>query len=418
MGDSFIIQEHDRFGGIEQYDAKYDNLTLMKWNKPSKDSIWGYYASFKIGAEWIDDSSTILVTTKRNLENIDFLKMYMTCFNSGMAIERFSNIYNIRIDQPVIEAPVTMTNVISPLIAVHFLNVVGRIKTLKKGYVGYSENLKKRKGCINLLKNERLNISTKRYERLYCDYDEYSTDIPENRIIKKALLVSRLIINKLNGKKDTYDKLRYLLERNLALFTSVSSDIQIKEIGVVKRQKLYFEYSEAIRLAKLVLKQYDYSIKNSSNKKTMIVPFFIDMSLLYELYVYGMLQEAYPGLIDYQFTSFTGKPDFLYSSESFKAIIDTKYIPKYEDQQLDTYVIRQLCAYSRDIKILHQLGFCDVNESSPIPNVPCIIIYPTEEICEVNPFLRSSLDSLCTCEGQVKGISSFYKIEISLPVIT
>lgn len=331
-GNSFQIQEHDRFRSIEQYDAKYDNLTLIKWNKPSKDSIWGYYASFKIGAEWIDDSSTILVTTKRKMENIDFLKMYMTCFNSGLAIERFSNIYDIRIDQPVIEAPLTLTNVISPLIVVHFLNIVGRIKTLKKGYVGYSENLKKRKGCINLLKNERLNISTKRYERLYCDYDEYSTDIPENRIIKKALLVSRLIINKLNGKKDTYYKLRYLLKRNLALFTSVSSDIQIKGIGVVKRQKLYFEYSEAIRLAKLLIKQYDYSIKNSSNKKMMIIPFVIDMSLLYELYVYGMLQEAYPGLIDYQFkSSLTGVPDFIYSSKSFKAIIDTKYIPKYEN---------------------------------------------------------------------------------------
>lgn len=152
MSNQFLIHEHERLDGIEQEDAKYADLALIKWDKPLDNYPWGYYASYKIGAEWINDSSTILVTTKCTMENIDFLKMYMTCFNSELAITRFSEIYDIKTDQPSIEAPVALTNVISPLIVVHFLNVVSHIKTLKKGYVHRSENLKKEKRSLRFIK--------------------------------------------------------------------------------------------------------------------------------------------------------------------------------------------------------------------------------------------------------------------------
>ncbi len=72
------------------------------------------------------------------------------------------------------------------------------------------------------------------------------------------------------------------------------------------------------------------------------------MSLLYEHYVYGMLNDAYGNKIQYQFCGKTGKPDFLYCSSSYEAILDTKYIPKYAYNPLDTYVVRQLSGYSRD----------------------------------------------------------------------
>ena len=42
--------------------------------------------------------------------------------------------------------------------------------------------------------NERKNIAVKRFDRVFCDYDEYTADIPENRLIKKALLFSKRIL--------------------------------------------------------------------------------------------------------------------------------------------------------------------------------------------------------------------------------
>ena len=148
------IQEHDRIDGVFQQTERFEHLSLVSWKKPREMDPWGYYASYVIGAEWIDEHESLVVTTKRKMENIDFLGMFMTCFSSNLSVESFSEIYSIHADQPSINAP-SLKGVLSPLIVLHFLGVVSRIKTLKKGYVHHSENLRKVKGRIQILKNER-----------------------------------------------------------------------------------------------------------------------------------------------------------------------------------------------------------------------------------------------------------------------
>ena len=108
-------------------------------------------------------------------------------------------------------------------------------------------------------------------------------------------------------------------------------------------------------------------------------------------------------------------PDFLYCSTGFKAILDTKYIPKYESSSLDNNVIRQLSGYSRDIPILKRLGYEDIVEESPIPNVPCVIIYPKEGHDVKNPFANKRLRDLCTTP--VRKLARFYKICVPLPIM-
>ena len=225
-----------------------------------------------------------------------------------------------------------------------------------------------------ILKNERLNIATKRYERIFCEYDEYSIDIIENRLLKKALLFSQALVNRMNHRQRSYPRIKLLIAKTLKRFENVSDDVEIKGVGQIRSHKLFSEYSEAIRLAKVILKHFDYSINKVGTTDNKVTPFILDMSLLYEHYVYGLLHEAYQDKITYQFKGKTGYPDFLYVSETFKAILDSKYIPKYEKHSLDTYVIRQLSGYSRDLSILKHLGYKDIEESSPIPSVPCIII--------------------------------------------
>ena len=55
---------------------------------------WGYYASYVIGAEWIDENEALVVTTKRGMEEIDFLAMFMTCFSSNLSADAFSQIHH------------------------------------------------------------------------------------------------------------------------------------------------------------------------------------------------------------------------------------------------------------------------------------------------------------------------------------
>ena len=407
-----VIQEHEQLS-IEQND-RYERLSLVRWDKPMDNSPWGYYASYMIGAEWIDDKEALVVTTKKGMEKIDFLTMFMTCFTSDLSVEAFSEIYNIDCEAPTIHAP-SLKGVLSPLIVLHFLGVVSRIRSLKKGYVHYRENLKKVKGHIQVMKNERKNIAVKRFDRVFCDYDEYTANIPENRLIKKALLFSKQILMHIIEKHQSGTKAKIMLSRALAMFENVSEDVQTRDVRQINGNKLFSEYNEAIRLAKLILQQYDYSISKVSMEEENISPFTLDMSLLYEHYVYGLLREAYGKRISYQYKGETGYPDFLYCSSGFRAILDTKYIPKYEAALLDNYVIRQLSGYSRDLPILKKLGYKDIDEESPVPNVPCIIIYPKDGDDVKNPFKNSELKDLC--EKPVRKLARFYKICIPLPVM-
>ena len=413
------LQEHEqlRYNGLPvEKSERYDNLQLIQWGKPMDDCKWGYYASFKIGAEWIiDEKEALVVTTKRGMEKIDFLRMFMTCFCSDLAADSFSKIYSIDLKRPAIVAP-ALSSIVSPLIVFHFLGVVSRIKSLRKGYVLRQENLKKVKGHIKMLRNERINTATKRYDRIYCEYDECSVDTPENRLLKKALVFSQRFIAKIHRNHKVYSEVNQVVTKALSKFCYVSDDININSVRQIHTHKLYREYAEAIRLAKVILKHFDYSLSNVEATEKMVPPFVLDMSLLYEHYVYGLLHDAYREKISYQYTGKTGLPDFLYKSEDFRAILDTKYIPKYEKEPLDTYVIRQLSGYGRDLAILRKLGYEDIDEDSETPSVPCIIIYPNEGGDASNPFKNNKLRGLCS--EHLKNLSRFYKISISVPTIS
>lgn len=128
------LQEHEQLCKNDlpvEKSERYDNLQLIQWDKPMDNSAWGYYASFKIGAEWIDKQEALVVTAKRGMEKIDFLRMFMTCFCSDLAVESFSEIYSIDQENPAIVAP-ALSSVVSPLIVFHFIGVVNRIKSLRK----------------------------------------------------------------------------------------------------------------------------------------------------------------------------------------------------------------------------------------------------------------------------------------------
>lgn len=94
-----LIQEHERLN-VGQ-DSRFDNLHLVRWDKPMDYEPWGYYASYVIGAEWIDENEALVVTTKRGMEEIDFLAMFMTCFSSNLSADAFSQIYTIDSDAPL-----------------------------------------------------------------------------------------------------------------------------------------------------------------------------------------------------------------------------------------------------------------------------------------------------------------------------
>ena len=372
---------------------------------------------FRIGAEWLDDDVALVVLPKMN--DIDYMSMFMSCLRSAVCQRTFSNIYNVDLEAKPIESEV-LDSVLSPLLVVHFLNCVDRIASrgLKKGYVGRSGNLKKVKGRLNVRKNERVNIRSGHSERVYCDCQEFSVDIPENRVLKKALYFARAMLDGIVSHP-VQSQLRAMLNRALSTFDAVSDEIEPRQIATVKVNKLYRGYEEAIRLARMLLRRCGYSIQKASAAKKCVPPFCIDMSLLFEHYVLALLDNAYGDAIKYQVKGYCGRfiADFLFDDGTDRAVIDTKYMPYLLKDDIAGDIVKQLGGYARSISMLRRMGM-DVTETYAVPDIPCVIIFPQfgdAGISPGNPFMHKSLSSLLVCPQ--KGLVRFYKLPVTVPRI-
>lgn len=154
----------------------------------------------------------------------------------------------------------------------------------------------------------------------------------------------------------------------------------------------------------MILRRYDYNITNINSPAEEYCPvFWVDMSLLYEHYVFGLLKEAYGDKIKYQSRGYTGYPDFICYEP--KIIMDTKYIPRFERGKIDVDIARQLSAYARDRLLFKE---------PPTENIPCLIIYPKEGEPQ-NPFKDTPLTKLI--ENEDKHLWNFHRIAVPLPTL-
>ena len=414
------MREHEVFDGSSEWDSVLRDGLCLNRNAPKIErkyfikrtetnaGDYEYRASYVVGAQWVDTQAKrhIPVIIEPKIPGIDFMKMFMTCFSSNVAADRLAKIYGIDFDAEPISSN-ALENILSPLIISHFVTIVKKLlaKGLKKGYIGIEENLNKIKGRINIKQNDKTNTCRKRIDRFYCDFQEFSENTPENQLIKRALIFSKSVLAQ-HGGNETADAVVSFIGRCISAMWQVDGNISPAKIKVMKRNKLFKEYNDALRLARLILKRYDYNIDNTAGRITAVPPFWIDMPLLYELYVYGLLDKAYPGDIIYQAPGNSGFPDFI--SRSAGMILDTKYIPGIIDDKIDTAIIRQLSGYARDTKLLERMGRGEADV------VPCTLIYPRLTDTTANNFDKP-LPELCE---PIAGYSRFYKICVNLPTIS
>lgn len=119
------------------------------------------------------------------------------------------------------------------------------------------ENLHtKIKGKILLSKHYSKNLVNGRSDRVMCAYEEYSTNIPENRLIKRALLFAQRTISIFPAmqKHQIYTEISYLLSKALSAFEGVQADVDISSVRKVRMNKLFGEYGVVVNLAKQLLK--------------------------------------------------------------------------------------------------------------------------------------------------------------------
>ena len=428
---------HDR-QVLEQLTQDIDNPIVFSGNPDMKEAPAylginkDFTASYYIGTCWLQEGK-IAAAVMPKME-LDYFEMWRTVLavDTEYELQYFSKCYGIDFDQPSIPLNQNI-NYLTPLLIAHFIALTEKIirNGLKKGYVYREENLKNKiKGKVCVSKTIKENIVKCRLNKNVCAFQEFTADIPENRLLKKALLFCKkmIITSESFTRHSAGQTLVQKLPRILLSFETVSEYIQISEIKQFRASKLFSHYRSALQLAKLILRRYDYSINSISTLEQETVPYWINMSGLYELYVYAQLIKNYgKENIGFQVSGYAKTAvDFIKKDEQL--IIDAKYKPQYAHSDagmLDD--IRQISGYARDRKILAALSIGEHSHDE----IKCLIIHPepqnkTEnndtpspnedkmnERCNI--FIDGNDQTLIEQAAEIKYFRNFYKIGIPLP---
>jgi hypothetical protein len=139
-----------------------------------------------------------------------------------------------------------------------------------------------------------------------------------------------------------------------------------------------------------------------------VPPFWINMPLVFELYVLGKLKDAF-GRRDIIFQSGAnyGELDFLRTTTGKETVIDSKYKATYKNSY-DIDDVRQLSAYARDIGTLKKLSITKSEWGNTL--LDCLIIYPDQ-------LAKNHLTENQLLETPIKQFEKFYKVGIRIPEI-
>lgn len=77
-------------------------------------------ASYFIGADWLDEKEglSVVVHPKKEMENVDYFKMFMACLENELSSDYFSLIYGIECEKKYINCA-RLQDQITPLLLIH-----------------------------------------------------------------------------------------------------------------------------------------------------------------------------------------------------------------------------------------------------------------------------------------------------------
>ena len=165
--------------------------------------------------------------------------------------------------------------------------------------------------------------------------------------------------------------------------------------------------------AQLLLRRYSYDITFVGRQDIPTPPFWIDMSKLFELYVFHHLRKVFTGKheVRYHVNANYQELDYLLKPELWKSpyVIDAKYKPRYKESNITKEDAREVAGYARLSKVYSLLG---LDEETSLP-IKCLIVYPDQEQEECFSFNRVKEPVFDRIPGYVR----MYKVGIKLPII-
>ena len=273
----------------------------------------------------IKESRSVLLTMLRCLRNSPF----KTIDKAHLSANRL----------PILENFISM-----------FLSEVESIvnRGIKHFYSNSEENQKFLKGRLLFSQQVKLNVT--RADRFYVEFDEFKANIPQNKIIKTALIY-------INSKSKSVKNKSRILDL-MALFeeVDVSKNI-VSDLAKLNGQNRLFNYYETVlNWARLFLEGKSFTSYKGKYLNTAIL---FPMELLFESYVAHKLKRQYPELNiitqDRQYflltdlllkqSKFRIRPDIVIKTNGLLIIADTKWKVIDQSQSSKNYLISQSDMY-------------------------------------------------------------------------
>lgn len=379
----------------------------------NEQNPYRFETSYFIGVDWVVENK-LPIYVKPKLDDIDtevnYIKMLFDILKEPENYNHLDLLCEIDFEKPTISIE-QKQDLLTPLLLIQYVNLLKKIvqKGLKKSYYTVTKNLNSKiKGKILLNETIKKNHFNNKMLFNYCQYSEFGINSTENKILKKALDFSIAAMQNLKGI-DT-DKINGLFNYIQPAFIQVDNEVNIEELKTIKPNKLYKEYEQALKFAKHILKRYGYNISNVNSIVVKTPPFWIDMSKLFELYVFSKLKERFTlhNEVTYHKKFNYLEPDFIVNAKngSSKMVVDAKYKPQYKNGNISTEDIRQISGYARLKKVY---DFLELKDDKIID---CLVIYSNQ-----NANRKDFKNNNFELEPESNYVR-FFKIGIALPVKT
>lgn len=367
--------------------------------------------SYFVGIDWVTDELAVQVRPKVEGESeyIDYLRMLTEALKEPENTEHLDGLLHIDFNAKPIPLE-EKEDMLSPFIVAQFLMALKKAvrKGLRMSYYLVSAKLSSKiKGKILVEKTINKNLSRGNRIDQYCQYQEYGINSDENKILKKALSLSSHILSTYRGGLDV-STLKKTIAYIYPYFRRVDDDYNLSIVDSFKANPIFKDYYKALEYGILILKRSAYGFNRTSKHIDSTPPYWIDMSKLFELYVYRELRKLYPvpGEVHYHMHLRWRELDYLLNpQDGTPIVVDAKYKPRYHYSEPDIEDIRQISAYARMKGVYKKLR---------IPEdkiIDCLIVY-ANQACP--PTIPNKFDNLEM--DSVSGYSKFHKIGISLPV--
>ncbi|NRF37607.1 restriction endonuclease [Pedobacter foliorum] len=372
-------------------------------------------SSYYIGVDWIERGKVALfVEPKLNVKNenqVNFMSMLIDSLDAPENISHLDGLFDVNFDETWIAIP-QQKDILSPILVVQFLKLLKGIVRmgLKKSYYTVTESLNSKiRGKILVGQQIKKNLLQNRHTSTICQYQEFGFNFPENQFLKTVLsfVEKYLHISDSFFSKPQKRQLNEIIDYCAPAFANVD-ELQDKRAELRVKNNVFFkDYVEAVRIGKFVLKRFSYNINKLSESSSMTPPFWVDMSKLFELYVFGKLKTIFSGPKEITYHDhFLGRKetDVLIRAKGFEAVVDCKYKPRYLRNNPSLEDMRQLAGYTRLKSVYKKLSI------STDELINGLIIFSSQE--GEKDIKREDLYST-----PIDEYVGFYKLGIALPEI-